>query len=138
VELNRRLRRGGHPPGAIEAAIRRCVELGYLDDEAFARAHVRDRLKFRPRGRRILMAELRTNGVGEKDARKAIEEVFADADVSEEDLADAVARKRARSLQGLPTPVARRRLTAYLARRGFPSATIRQTVIRVLVDQPAD
>ncbi len=84
------------------------------------------------------MAELRTNGVGEKDARKAIEEVFADADVSEEDLADAVARKRARSLQGLPTPVARRRLTAYLARRGFPSATIRQTVIRVLVDQPAD
>ena len=138
VELIRQLRRGGHAPGAIESAIRRCDELKYLDDEAFARAHVRDRLKFKPRGRRILMAELRTRGVDEKDATRAIDEVFSDAEVNEADLADGLARKRLRSLESLPTPVARRRLTAYLARRGFPSAIIRQTVMRVVVDQPAD
>jgi len=134
LELTRRLRSEGHPPGAIEAAVRRCDELGYVDDEAFARSHVRDRLKFRPRGRRVLLAELRTKGVGEADAKSAIEEVFSDAEVDEAALADAVARKRLRSLEGLPTPVARRRLTAFLARRGFPSATIRQTVMRTLVD----
>ena len=138
VELIRRLRRDGHSPGAIDAAIYRCDELGYLDDEAFARAYVRDRLKFRPRGQRMLLAELRTKGVNEQDARSAIEAVFSDEGVLDAELADTVARKRLRSLEGLPTAVARRRLTAYLARRGFPSATIRQTVLRNLVDLPTD
>ena len=138
VELVRRLRRSGHAPGAIESAMHRCDELGYLDDQAFARSHVRDRLKFRPRGRRILLAELRTRGVSEEDARNAIEEVFVEADVDEAELARTVALKRLRTLAGIPTPVARRRLTAYLARRGFPSATIRQTVMRTLSDQPTD
>lgn len=138
VELVRRLRRDGHSPGAIDAAVYRCGELGYLDDGAFARAYVRDRLKFRPRGRRMLLAELRTKGVSEQDARTAIEEVFTEGGVVESELADAVARKRLRSLAGLPTAVARRRLTAYLARRGFSSTAIRQTVLRNLVDQPTD
>jgi regulatory protein len=138
VELVRQLRRSGHAPGAVEAAMIRCDELGYLDDAAFAQAHVRDRLKFRPRGRRVLLAELRTKGVGEEVARGAIEEVFSDAGVDEAGLADAIALKRLRSLEGLPASVARRRLTAYLARRGFPSATIRQTVMRTVIDQPAD
>lgn len=138
VELIRRLRRDGHSPGAIEAAICRCDELGYLDDVAFARSHVRDRLNFRPRGRRVLLAELRSKGVDEQDATSAIEEVFSDAGVDESALALAVSQKRLRSLAGLPTPVARRRLTAYLARRGFPSAIIRQTVMRTLADRAAD
>ena len=43
VELERRLRRSNHSHGAIQAALTRCDELGYLDDQSFALSFVRDR-----------------------------------------------------------------------------------------------
>ncbi len=138
AELQRRLRRSGHAPPAIEAAVARCDELGYLDDEAFAIAYVRDRLKFRPRGRRVLVAELREKGISQTTAVAAIDEVFGQAEVSEGELADQVARKRVQSLASLEPEVARRRLTAFLARRGFSSATIRDAVARALTESTRD
>ena len=138
AELQRRLRRSGHVPPAIEAAVARCDELGYLDDEAFALAYVRDRLKFRPRGRRVLVAELRAKGVSQTIAVSAIDEVFTQAEVSEDELAEQVARKRARSLASLEPDVARRRLASFLARRGFSPATIRDTVARALTESTGD
>jgi regulatory protein len=138
AELQRRLRRSGHAQPAIEAAVARCDELGYLDDEAFAMAYVRDRLKLRPRGRRVLVAELRAKGVSQTTAASAVDVVFAQAEVSEGELADRVARKRAPSLESLEPEVARRRLAAFLARRGFSSATIRDTVARALTDATGD
>ncbi|MFQ5528771.1 MAG: regulatory protein RecX [Gemmatimonadota bacterium] len=138
VELQRRLRRSGHALPAIDVAVARCDELGYLDDHAFALAYVRDRLKFRPRGRRVLAAELRVRGVDRTTAVSAIDEAFTEADVSEAELADRLARTRARSLVGLESAVARRRLAAYLARRGFSSATIREAVGQALKDAPTD
>jgi len=138
VELERRLRRSSHPPAAVEAALTRCDELGYLDDRSFALAFVRDRLKLSPRGRRVLLVELRQKGVAQEDAATAIEEAFAELDVGEAEFAHQVAKKRARSLAGLAQPVARRRLTAYLARRGFPPAAIREAVLQALADLPTD
>ncbi len=138
VELDRRLRRSSHPPAAIQAALTRCDELGYLDDESFALSFVRDRLKLSPRGRRVLLAELRQKGVAQEDAATAIEEAFAELDFGEAEFANQVAEKRARSLTGLARPVARRRLTAYLARRGFPPALIREAVLEALADLPTD
>ncbi len=138
VELERRLRRSGHLPPAVDAAVARCTELGYLDDRMFARSYVRDRLKLRPRGRRVLTTELRQKGIAQEDAIAAIEEAFAEADIEEADLAKQVAQKRVRSLAGLAQPVARRRLAAYLARRGFPPAIIREAVLQAIADLPAD
>ncbi len=138
VELERRLRRSGHPPGAIDAALARCGELGYLDDQAFALFFARDRLNLRPCGRRLLMTELRRKGVAEDAAASAIEEAFAEADLGEAELAHQLAQKRLRSIAGLARPVARRRLTAYLARRGFPPAIIREAVHHALADLPTD
>lgn len=138
VELERRLRRSGHPPDAVDATLARCDDLGYLDDRAFALSFVRDRLKLRPRGRRVLMAELRQKGVAQEDAASAVEQAFDETDLSEAELAHQLAQRRARSLAGLSRPVARRRLTAYLARRGFPPAVIREAVLRELADPPGD
>ncbi len=138
IELERRLRRSSHLPEAVEAALTRCGELGYLDDHSFALSFVRDRLKLSPRGRRVLLAELRQKGVAQAEAAAAIEEAFAEMEVGETEFAHQVAEKRARSLVGLAQPVARRRLTAYLARRGFPPAIIREAVHRALADLPTD
>jgi SOS response regulatory protein OraA/RecX len=43
----------------------------------------------------------------------------------------AVAEKRAKQLAGLPPVVRKRRLAAFLARRGFQGAEVREVVERV-------
>lgn len=131
-ELEGRLRRAGHSDSATRHAMSRCRELGYLDDRAFAEAHVRDRLRLRPRGRRALRTELFRKGISPDVAEAAIEDAFAEFDVDEAGVAHRLASKRARRLRGLEPDVARRRLAGFLARRGFPPSVVRAAIDRVL------
>lgn len=134
-ELARHLRDRGHPGPAAEAALRRCEELGYVDDRAFALAFVRDRIRLRPRGRARLRAELSARGVEPADAEAAVDAALAESELSEGDLLTRVAERRARSLASLDREAARRRLASYLLRRGFAGSEVRAEVDRIL---PAD
>lgn len=131
-ELETRLRREGHASEVIAAAIERCRELGYLDDRAFALSHVRDRLRLNPRGRRALRSELYRKGVDRGVAEEAIEEAFRESGIEERELARELAAKRAGALDRLERSAARRRLSSYLARRGFPGAIVRDVVRETL------
>lgn len=131
-ELKRRLLRAGHAPPAAESALLRCRELGYLDDRAFALAHVRDRLRLRPKGRRALRSELFRKGVDGDLAEAAIDEAFAESGLDETDLARRLADRRVKALEGVDTEAARRRLMGYLARRGFPPPVVRTVVSETL------
>lgn len=138
TELLRHLRRKGHAEEPARAAISRCEELGYIDDRIFALSFVRDRIRFRPSGRRRLRSELGARGVGAEDAEAALEEAFRDLGVSELDLLRRSATRRARALQSADRSAARRRLSAYLLRRGFAGTDVRSIVDEVLPesDQP--
>ena len=131
-ELERRLLRAGHAPSAAASALRRCRELGYLDDRAFALAHVRDRLRLRPKGRRALRSELFRKGIDGDLAEAAIEEAFAETGLDETELARRLAGKRAAALSALALEVARHRLGGYLVRRGFPPPVVRSVVAESL------
>lgn len=131
-ELEIRLCRAGHPSPAVRSVLGRCRELGYLDDDAFALAYVRDRLRLRPRGRRALRSELAAKGVDPATIERAVETAFVDAGVEELDLARRCARKHAGTFGAVEPWVARRRLTGYLARRGFPPDAVRQVVGEVI------
>lgn len=131
-ELETRLRRADHAPDAITDALARCRDLGYLDDRAFALSHVRDRLRLNPRGRRALRSELYRKGVDRDVAEEAIEEAFDEAGIDERGLARELAAKRAGALDRLDPVAARRRLSGYLARRGFPGAIVRDVVREAL------
>src|SRR5690606_31067299 len=67
-ELRRRLRRKEFPAEVVEACVSGLVERGMVDDSAFAETFVRDRVRFRPRGRRRLVQELRARGVDPETA----------------------------------------------------------------------
>lgn len=136
-ELERRLRRAGHPSSAVSAALERCRELGYLNDRDFALAHVRDRLRLRPKGRRALRSELYRKGIDRELAEEAIDAGFAEFGIDERDVARRLARERARALRRLDEGVARRRLTGYLARRGFPPPVVREAVEATLPERDA-
>jgi regulatory protein len=127
-EVRDRLRRGGYEQDAIEHAIVRLHEWRYLDDADFARRWVENRTAHRPRGRRLLQQELRQKGIGGEIAREAID----DADLDETGAAEALARRRLPSYAGDEPAAIRRRLGAYLARRGYGYDVIRSALDRAL------
>ncbi len=151
-ELRIRLRKKGFRPARIDPCLDRLEERGFLNDEAFAAAFVRDRLRHHPRGRARLSAELRAKGVTPDLADRAIEHVFADEDVTDQKLAREVAegwvwRQNTAALVALAHETqnperdkARRRLNGYLARRGFRGEALRDATavaLRLAREQPA-
>jgi regulatory protein len=137
-ELEGRLRQAGHPAAASHAAVERCRELGYLDDRAFAVSFVRDRLRLKPKGRRALRSELYRKGIDRDVAEEAIDAGFSDVGIDEADAARRLARKRAKALRRLEPDVARRRLTGFLSRRGFPPSAVRSAVDEALSSRTAE
>ncbi len=63
AEVRRRLTGAGYRAALVDGAITRMLELGMLDDEAFARAWVESRDRARPRGERAIRQELGLKGV---------------------------------------------------------------------------
>ena len=127
-EVRDRLRRGGYEQDAIEHAIARLHEWRYLDDADFARRWVENRTAHRPRGKRLLRQELRHKGIDSETARDAID----DADLDETGAAEVLARRRLPSYAGDEPVAIRRRLGAYLARRGYGYDVIRVALDRAL------
>jgi regulatory protein len=65
-EVRRRLGSAGYRSDLIESALEGLIDLGVLDDEAFAREWIRSRDRAHPRGERALRSELRTKGVADE------------------------------------------------------------------------
>jgi len=109
----------------IEAVLIRLRDLKMVDDTAFARAWVEDRVLFRPRGRRALRAEMRQKGLAEDTIDQTLE------NIDEAALAYQAACKGARRYRNLDWSAFRQKMSAYLARRGFPYEIVREAVQRV-------
>lgn len=130
ADLGRRLRRKGHAPEAVEAALERAVALRLLDDETFAVNYVETRSS-RGRGPVRLTRDLLAMGVDRRLIDRAVTAHLNDgADRSAVPLT--LAGKRAAQLGDLPREVKRRRILAYLARRGFAGREISEMVGRVV------
>jgi regulatory protein len=133
-EVRARLRRHGHPPELIEAVVLQLLELGYLDDAAFALALARDYLAApRPRGERAILAALREKGVEEATARTALVHALEEAEEDPEERVLRAAERWCRRLRpGEDQDRARRRLWGYLSRAGFEQSLIRAAIEQVL------
>jgi len=148
AEVRRRLTAVGYRPDLVEGAIERFLELGLLDDDAFARAWVESRDRARPRGERAIREELALKGVDRSTVDLVLSERReAVADMPTDDggavSADLVAARRlvarnARSLARVADPSRRRqRAYALLARNGFDPEVCREVAATVHGD-PAD
>ena len=143
-ELRTRLRAKSFPPALVEWCIHLLREQGLLDDHAFASAYVRSRIRLRPRGRFRLSQELRQKGVPVEVVEKAIEDAFLDEATSEHKLArEAAQRWVQRQSRTVAKALAandrsperergRRRLHAFLNRRGFAPDAIRAALTAAL------
>jgi regulatory protein len=121
-EVRRRLTRVGYREDLVEGAITRLVELGMLDDEAFARTWIESRDRAHPRGERALRFELARKGIDRVTADQTIADRQAEQPDADADAAVRLLARNARSLARVPDPRARRqRAYALLARAGFDS-----------------
>jgi hypothetical protein len=103
---------------------------GLLDDAEFARNYVQTRAP-RGRGPARLTRDLMAMGVDRAHIDRALAAEWPEGgDRTAVPLA--LATKRAAQLASLPRPVKRRRVLAYLARRGFAGRDISDLVARVI------
>ncbi|PIS14231.1 hypothetical protein COT65_00025 [Candidatus Shapirobacteria bacterium CG09_land_8_20_14_0_10_47_13] len=122
-EISDYLNRKKTPEKLVEKIIGRLAEGGLIDDEAFARWWVEQRVTFRPKGKRALLAELGQKGVDREISEKIIGE-----EIDEERLAGIAAEKKLRVLKNLPAQELRQKMTNFLLTRGFSWETVKKIV----------
>ena len=133
-EVRDRLAKKGVEPAVVDAVIERLAGWGYVGDEDFARYWVENRGANQPRGKRLLQQELWRKGVERETATRVLEE----AELDEEGAALALARKRLPQVRALDEAGQRRRLSAFLQRRGYDYPTIKRALDRLLAPDAAD
>ena len=127
-EARERLQRAGYPAEILERVIAEAVAQGQLNDEAFARLWVQDRLALKPKGRALLARELRAKGIADEIIERVLSKLEPEA---EESLIRELIERQAPRYAHLDAKARRRRLYAFLRRRGFSP----EMIYRVLQEQ---
>jgi regulatory protein len=131
-EIRKNLRKHEIPEAVIEQTLERLRQDGLANDSQFASAWVENRNAFRPRSRRMMAMELKQKGIDQEAIQSAIETVDDEAAAYE------AALKKAPRFQTLEWNDFRRKLSEFLARRGFSYATIAPVVTRIWNEMHAD
>ena len=123
-EVRQRLRRR-FPDPLVDQTVTYLLENGLLDDEAFARQWRSSRERRRPKGSRMLGMELRRLGVEQAAIDAALEGIDEMANAYN---AGKTAAARLAARQSSREDF-RRKLVAYLQRRGFGYGTANETAL---------
>ena len=126
-DLWRRLLQKQHRGEAVDRALARLEWAGIVDDRRFADTFARAKVA-RGRGPSRVLRDLLAQGVERKLAEQAVARAVEEEGVDPASAARVVAERRVPQLAGLPPATKRRRLMAYLARRGFGGAETRDLV----------
>lgn len=150
AEVERKLNGMGYRPSLVSEVVERLLNLGYLDDEAFARAWVESRDRARPRGEYALRRELQGKGVAPDVIAAALEDRAGpaatvdgsddrSAEGADHDAAVRLLERRGSSLLREPD-LRRRRAKAYalLARNGFAPDVCAAVAARWLAGEDPD
>lgn len=131
-ELERWLGQRGIATAHIAPTIAKLTKLGLLDDARFAQDFVRARVAGRGTSVWSLRRDLARRGVDRSLADEAITAAMTEGGVDELAVARREAARKWKTLSRVDRVVARRRLMAFLLRRGFPGDVV-QTVSRELL-----
>jgi regulatory protein len=128
-ELERHLRDRGFDDAEIAAEVARLERDGYVDDIALAQNLVGTLQERKGLGRSAIAAELTRRHLAPAAIEYALDLIDTGDELSR---AREIAVKRAGQLRHLDRETAVRRLSAYLARRGYGGSTIRAAVDQAL------
>ena len=123
------LEKHGFCKHVVVETIENLEQLGNIRDEKYARNWVKNRRRARPTSRTVMRRELTGHGVDNSTADRVLAEID---DADETALALKLAAKQASRYRVLSPHVAKRRLHAFLSRRGFDHETIGQVMRQIL------
>lgn len=118
-DLRRKLIQKDIPAAEADAVIARLEQAGLIDDAKYALAYARSKLLGAGASQRRIRQDLARKGVAAAIATEAVEQVVVDEEVDTRAVIERVARKKVASMGDLEPLVLRRRLFAFLARRGY-------------------
>src|SRR5690242_13365697 len=122
AEVRRKLVRAGYEEEVVESVVADLQRAELLDDSRFSADWVESRSRRKGLGKMRLAAELRQKGVDKAQVDEAVAEIDPEAELK---AAISLARKRVSSGE-LRDPAAKRKLAAYLQRRGYNWEIIQQ------------
>ena len=115
-ELRQRLKKKKFDADIIEMTLLFLKDKGFIDDNYFTKTWIESRIK-KPLGIRRLKAELSIKGINKAIIDTQIDEIKKS--YSEEDIVGGIAKDRLNKLKGIDPQKAKKRVYAYLLRRGF-------------------
>ena len=122
-EVRKKLIEKGFTSTQVDNALKRLQEADLVEDGQFARMWVENRNEFHPRSQQLIQLELLQKGVAVEEIEKALVESADDAE-----LATQAAKQQIRKYDRLDWPEFRKKLSAFLMRRGFSYGTIAPVV----------
>lgn len=126
-EVQKKLKDYGFDETVVHSVLERLKQNGLLEDQSFAQTWIENRTVFHPRSRKLMALELRQKGVPDEVVQNAL----AAGAVDDETMAYQSAIQYVRRLRGLEWPEFRKKLSAYLLRRGFSFETVSPVVRQV-------
>jgi len=126
--LHRKLIQKEYPAADADDAVRRLVDAGLLDDGKYAEQYARSKILSTGASKRRLTQDLYRKGIKGDVATAAIAQVIEDEEIDTVAVVERVARKKLAQLGDLEPLVLRRRLFAFLARRGYDVDEIKRVV----------
>jgi regulatory protein len=125
-KLSEKLRDKGFDETDIREALAACRQKNFVNDHDFAKNFVERRLEIRPRAGHVLVGELLKQGISLRLAKEVVEE-YVSTEI-ESQSAKAIAVKKWKQFAPLGADVCFRRVSSYLARRGYSWDTISEAI----------
>lgn len=116
-EISDRLSQAGFSKNIVNKTIKDLKKLKLLDDLEFAKMFARSRMITKPEGRYLLHHELEQKGLSDLEIEEALAAAYEEK--SEYDVAMELAKKSKKKYIKLDLEKAKKRVTDFLARRGF-------------------
>lgn len=130
--LHRKLIQKQYEAADADDAIRRLVDNGLLDDAKYAEQYARSKIVGTGASKRRVEQDLYRKGITGDAAKNAIARVIEQEEIDPTAVLERVARKKLAQLGDLDRTVLRRRLFAFLARRGYELDEIKSVVSRLV------
>jgi regulatory protein len=130
--LRKKLIQREYEPADADDAIGRLVDNGVLDDRKYAEQFARSKIVTTGASKRRVQQDLYRKGITGELATNAIAAVIEDEEIDPAAVIERVARKKLAQLGDLEPIVVRRRLFAFLARRGYDLDEIKRVVVRLV------
>ena len=129
--LHRKLIQKQYSAADADDAIRRLVDNGLLNDAKYAEQYARSKMLSTGTSKRRVQQDLFRKGIKGDVATNAIASVIEEDEIDPAAVIERVARKKLAQLGDLEPLVIRRRLFAFLARRGYDVDEIKAVVSRL-------